>query len=69
MLLCITINMNQNYSKIPCFVEKNSKSTIQICSFYSKYLELLLLFPKLCVLESPYLKKVSPFELSQVTSP
>ncbi len=32
VLLCITKNMNQNYSKIPCFVEKNPKTIIKICN-------------------------------------
>ncbi len=31
MLFYITINMNKIYSKIPCFVKKNPKTTIEIC--------------------------------------
>jgi hypothetical protein len=31
MLLCIIENMNQNYSRIPWFVEKNPKTIIKIC--------------------------------------
>jgi hypothetical protein len=31
MLFCSIINMNQNYNKIPCFVEKNPNTIIKIC--------------------------------------
>jgi hypothetical protein len=49
--------LNHNYSKIPCFVENEIKTTNKICSiskveyvvFYTKYVQLLSLFPKLCV--------------------
>jgi hypothetical protein len=54
VLLYIIENMNQNYSGIPCFVEKKSKTTIKIYGisstefvvFYYKYLQLLSLFPQ-----------------------
>ncbi len=31
MLFGITENMNPNYSMIPCFVQKKSKTTLKIC--------------------------------------
>jgi hypothetical protein len=57
MFLYITENMDQNYNKIPCFVEIKSKQQIKfvvyqnkICGFsITKYSQLLSFFPKLCV--------------------
>jgi hypothetical protein len=57
MILCITENMNPNYSMIPCFVEKKIQNNIKnLCYiktrfviFYCKYLQLFLFF-----LKTPY---------------
>jgi hypothetical protein len=53
MFLCITENMNPNYSMIPCCVQKNPKQHSKFCYiktwsavFYYKYLQLFLLLSK-----------------------
>jgi hypothetical protein len=57
MRFFIIENMNQNYSRIPCFVEMKLKQQIKFVVYQNKiygfsttkYLQLLSLFPKLCV--------------------
>jgi len=36
MLLYIVENMNQNYDKIPCFVEKNPKQQLKFMVYQNK---------------------------------
>jgi hypothetical protein len=45
MLLCITENMNPNYSIIPCFVEKNLKKHLKFVKYQNKVYGFLLQIP------------------------
>jgi hypothetical protein len=57
MLICIIENMNPNYNRIPCFVEK-IKTTIKINGISkqnmgfstTKYLQIFPLSKKLCLI-------------------
>jgi hypothetical protein len=70
--------MNQNYSKISCFVEKNPKTIIKICgiskqnmwfSTASTYNSFHSSLPNFVFKNLPYFPKLPHFEQSQVTSP
>ncbi len=77
MHLCTIVKYKSKYSKIPCSVEKNPKTTSKICSLSkqdlwfstNKYLQLLLIFPKTFCLKALLFSKTPSFEQSQVTSP
>jgi hypothetical protein len=53
--LCITKNINQNYNRIPCFVEMKSKQQIKSMVFYYKMPIAPLTFPKIVSLIHPLL--------------
>jgi hypothetical protein len=66
--------MNQNYSKIPCFVEKNPKTTIENCdiskqnlwfSIASIYNSFHFSFQNFVFKKSPCFLELSPFEQPQ----
>ncbi len=74
MLIYITENMNQNYSKIPCFVEMKSKQqrkfVVHQNKIYGFSITIPFIFFQNCVSKnSPFFPKFSPFMQSQVTSP
>jgi len=74
VFICIIENTNQNYSRIPCFVEMNIKTTTKyvvyqntICGFLQVPIAPLIL-PKIVCLRMSFFFKTSPFGQSQVSS-